>query len=240
MKFYRSALSNAAVILLLVLPAGARSGEIDVDAAGFPGKPLSSVNEKWLKGVLGKKYDFVVLLMGTNDACNSKALAEGSSFKNALDLVVRTVLSQNCRLLLVTVPPCNESCLFERHARTAFGEMPPNERIKKINSVIADAARKRALPLADFHAVAIKYGTAGRDSLLRIPENSGTSDGIHLTEAGYEKLARCIALKIGTSGPMPKRILCLGDSLTYGVGMKDPSKTYPAQLKRILNRSQER
>ena len=212
--------------------------EVQVFVRSVPGKTFVSLNETWIRNALEVKPDVAVMLFGTNDSCNSKVLSSPEAFLKTLDLVAKQILGAQCKLILVTIPPCNETCLFQRHDKEVFGEKLPNERILQFNAILKKAAESKKLPLADFHAVVVKRGCKGKRSLLRIPENSGVADGIHLTEEGYAALAKCVADTIRQAGYFPEKILCIGDSLTYGVGSRDAGKisgtTYPGQLKKYL------
>ena len=212
--------------------------KVQVFVKAVPGKAFVSLNEKWIRNALEVKPDVTVMLFGTNDSCNSKVLSTPEAFLKTLDLVVKEISGAQSRLILVTIPPCNEACLFLRHGKEAFGKKLPNERILRFNAILKKAAESKKLPLADFHAVVVKRGCKGKQSLLRIPENSGVADGIHLTEEGYAALAKCVADTIRQAGYFPEKILCIGDSLTYGVGSRDAGKisgtTYPGQLKKYL------
>ena len=221
--------------LLPLVSSAAPAEKTEVIAKGFPGKPMKSINKTFLNKILQEKYDLVVVLFGTNDACNSRALASEEAFKKSLVLTVDLIRTQKCKVILTTVPPCNEECLFKRHKKEKFGNVSPNVRIKNFNRILSEVAKEKKVPLADFYSVAAKYGTSGKNSLLQIPANNGGDDGIHLTAAGYEMLARCIASTIRQAGYTPRKVLCLGDSLTYGIGVKSAEQTYPVKLEQILN-----
>ena len=214
---------------------------VEVTAKGIPGKTLVSVSESWLDNVLQEQPDLVIMLYGTNDACNSRVLSTPEEYEVRLKAVVRTICSRS-KLVVVTIPPCNESCLFRRHKASAYGTMPPNERIRKFNAIIEKTANEYKIPVADFYSVAMKQGCEGKQSYLRLPENSGDADGIHLTDEGYAALAKTVFEAISKAGLQPKKILCIGDSITYGIGTKTAGtvtgNTYPAVLKRILDNTQ--
>ena len=214
---------------------------VEVTAKGIPGKTLVSVGESWLDGVLQETPDLVIMLYGTNDACNSRVLSTPEEYEVRLKAVVRTICNRS-KLIVVTIPPCNESCLFRRHEASAYGTMPPNERIRRFNAIIEKNAKENKIPVADFYSVAMKQGCEGKQSYLRLPENSGDADGIHLTDEGYAALAGTVCEAIRKAGFQPKKVLCLGDSITYGIGTKTAGtvsgNTYPAILKRLLNGTQ--
>ena len=216
--------------------------DVDVTAKGIPGKTLLSVSESWLDTVLQGQPDLVIMLYGTNDACNSRVLSSPEEFEAKLKTVMRAICSRS-KLVVVTIPPCNETCLFRRHEARAYGTMSPNERIRRFNAIIEKTEKENKIALADFYSVALKQGCEGKQSYLRLPENSGDADGIHLTDAGYAALAETVCEAIRKAGLQPKRVLCIGDSITYGIGTKTAGtvsgSTYPAILKRILNGTKE-
>ena len=214
---------------------------VEVTAKGIPGKTLVSVSESWLDNVLQEQPDLVVMLYGTNDACNSRVLSTPEEYEARLKAVVRTICNRS-KLIVVTIPPCNETCLFKRHKASAYGTMPPNERIRKFNAIIERIAKENKIPLADFYSVVAKHGCEGKQSYLRLPENSGDADGIHLTDEGYAVLAETVYEALRKAGIQPKKVLCIGDSITYGIGTKTAGtvsgNTYPAILKRILENTE--
>ena len=215
---------------------------VEVTANGIPGKTLLSVSYSWLGTVLQGQPDLVIMLYGTNDACNSRVLSSPEEYEAKLKTVISTI-SDRSKLIVVTIPPCNETCLFKRHNVSAYGTLPPNERIRQFNAIIEKTAKESKIPFADFYSIVLKHGCEGKQSYLRLPENCGDADGIHLTDDGYAALAKTISETIRKAGFQPKKILCIGDSITYGVGTKTAGtvtgNTYPAILKRLLNGTKE-
>ena len=215
--------------------------KVEVTAKGIPGKTLLSVSESWLDNVLQGQPDLVIMLYGTNDACNSRVLSSPEEYEAKLKTVMRTICGRT-KLIVVTIPPCNETCLFKRHNSSAYGTMPPNERIRIFNDIIGRTAKGNNIPIADFYTVAVKYGCEGKQSYLRLPENCGDADGIHLTDEGYAALAETVYEAIRKAGLQPKKVLCIGDSITYGIGTKTAGtvtgNTYPAILKRRLDNTE--
>ena len=116
-----------------------------------------------------------------------------------------------------------------RHDPRAYGDRLPSQRVDDVNAGIEGIARERHLPLAGFHDALRLAG--GADAAM-------STDGVHLTAAGYALLARTVfaALPAGTDR---KTVVCLGDSLTYGIGVRaqgaaETAETYPAQLRALL------
>jgi lysophospholipase L1-like esterase len=88
-------------------------------------------------------------------------------------------------------------------------------------------AKEKKVRVADFAAVVA--GTAPQAGKLV------SADGVHLTSSGHKALAECFFLASEIKGPAT--IVCLGDSVTWGAGVKGSGtttgETYPAYLSRI-------
>jgi acyl-CoA thioesterase-1 len=67
-----------------------------------------------------------------------------------------------------------------------------------------------------------------------------STDGVHLTAKGYGLLATAVRSQLPKNLPGSATILCFGDSLTYGIGVRpanslsETAETYPAQLRALL------
>ena len=76
------------------------------------------------------------------------------------------------------------------------------------------------------------------DPFIRNEKNSHSKDGVHPTEIGYLLISNQIYKKITHKIKKRTRLICLGDSITYGVHVQgegtDTGDTYPAYLKQIL------
>ena len=216
----------------------AYAADTKVFSLGTPGMPVSILKDKRLQKALDLKPDLTVLLIGTNDTINSSSLTPLPEFEENYNRVVRRLLDSGSRVILVTVPPCNESLLYKRHQKEKFGSMSPNARILEANRIIKSIAEKNKLPLVDFHAEVMKQGTSGKDSLIRNPDNHGGLDGVHPTPAGYRRLAEMVFQAIRANRISAPRIVCLGDSITYGANVKGAGTvggdTYPGQLLLLL------
>lgn len=64
---------------------------------------------------------------------------------------------------------------------------------------------------------------------------------MHLTAKGYALLARTVRSSLPKHVTQDASVLCIGDSLTYGIGVRpaggttESDQTYPAVLQRFLN-----
>ncbi len=215
------------------------AADTEVFSLGTPGMPVSILKDERLQKALDLKPDLTVLLIGTNDMINSAVLTPLPEFKENYNRVVRRLLDSGSRVVAVTIPPCNEELLYKRHQPEKFGSMSPDTRIAEANKVIKNIAEQNKIPLADFHAEVMKKGTSGKDSLIRNPDNHGGLDGVHPTPEGYRKLAEMVFQTIKTNKIDARRIVCLGDSITYGVSVNGAGTvggdTYPGQLLLLLN-----
>ena len=188
------------------------------------------------------QYNPTILVIGygANDAVNSKAIISEAEFKkNLADIIavaekrgVKTIILNSCN-------PCIDTYLTERHKYK--DNVLPSELLKKYNKFIAEAAAENKVIFNDFHAAVMKKGGASgnRSSLIRNVANSKQKDGLHLTAEGAKLLAECVAEALDGKVKDNDRILCLGDSITYGAALSGAGtvtgETYPAWLKTMLN-----
>jgi lysophospholipase L1-like esterase len=186
------------------------------------------------------KPTIVVIGYGANDAVNSKAQVPASEFKANLAGMIAAARKRQVRIIVLnSCNPCIDSYLALRHKYS--GDLKPSERIKEYNKLIAETASEQNVIFNDFHAAVMKNGGASGDraSLIRNTANSKVKDGLHLTAEGAKLLAETVAEALDGKVKNGDRILCLGDSITYGAGLSGggtvTGQTYPAWLKTVLN-----
>ncbi|MNY53777.1 GDSL-like Lipase/Acylhydrolase [compost metagenome] len=79
------------------------------------------------------------------------------------------------------------------------------------------------------------------NSLILNQKNFGKEDGVHPTKQGYQLIAETVYgyLKKNRLLKRGKKIICFGDSITYGAYMSGEGTsngdTYPAFLSRLIN-----
>ena len=130
--------------------------------------------------------------------------------------------------------------LLETYPATLEHKYSPEERLIMLNNVIRDVAAERGIELVDLYKL-IDPVDESAESLLLNEANSNRRDGMHFTGAGNRVVAENVCTCIRKYYPEARRIVCLGDSLTYGVYM--PGKgtaeidalTYPGILNKLLN-----
>ena len=193
-----------------------------------------------LDSVLEKEADLVVLLVGTNDMLNSGNAVSLPEYRANLARLVKRVEASGSRAVLITVPPCHEPYLLSRHAPAFYRPEGPNEKVKKVNGFLREFAVEKHLPLVDLYQLLTAIGQIGiePESLLRNEANSGKPDGVHPTADGYRLMALAVYETIRHHRLPHGRVVCLGDSITFGAGMPGAGtadgSTYPAFLKRAV------
>ena len=200
---------------------------------GFPGENTAELDAR-LDGLLDQlKPHFVVLFAGANDALNEKKFLAAEETERHLQAMARRIKKRGARILMVTVHDPDLSRLMARHRPEAYGDTPPLERIAMVNDGIRRTAQMEHAQLVPFDAVLRKAGGANAEL---------SSDGVHLTARGYGILASAVRDQLPKQLPANATILCFGDSLTYGIGVRPPNhsseteNTYPAQLRVLLSK----
>jgi lysophospholipase L1-like esterase len=78
----------------------------------------------------------------------------------------------------------------------------------------------------------------GAGCVLRNEANSKSADGVHPTATGYRLIATAVFEAIQAARLPHTKIVCFGDSITFGANMDGAGKvegdTYPGYLARLL------
>lgn len=207
--------------------------------AGIGGNTTTEMLARLQRDVIDHRPDLVVLMAGTNDCCNSGKLADPAVTAANYAALADAILT-SARLVLVTPPANFQPYLDTRHPREAYGGLPAVERMRQARAALLALAERRGLPLVDMFAITAGAGLIGEDprSWMVNPANGGKTDGVHPTSDGYRGIAAAIAAVVLMQQPRPQRIVCLGDSITFGQGVPGQGtatgETYPAWLANIL------
>ena len=201
---------------LFCLPSNTSAAE--VINAGVGGNRSSQLLKRLDRDVLAHKPSVVVMMVGTNDRLNSGGFINIKDYQKNVNTLIDKIEGSGARVILMTPPPCIPELLFSRHDPKKFTDQSPNERMQEVRSVLLDISKKRKIPLVDFHHDLIEHKLAenNKTSVLRNPTNSGIKDGVHLTPAGYQRLAKLVAEKLAAEKLDTTKIVCFGDSLTKG------------------------
>jgi lysophospholipase L1-like esterase len=199
--------------------------------AGVPGE--SSREIAFRLGALLDEYkpQYVVIFAGMNDAVNDRKFLSPQQTAEAVTAMVVKAQTAHAKVILVTVHQPDDGRLLERHSPESYHGIPPEQRIQGVNRELSSISRDHKVPLADFYNALKKAGG---------PNSSLSTDGVHLTAKGYHLLAVTIRGAFAENIDPHATVLCVGDSLTYGIGVRkqggapEGDETYPAQLQSLL------
>ncbi len=188
---------------------------------------------------LGAQY--AVVYLGMNDALNSRKLQNPELYEANLRALVGLLRQHGARTVaLVTIHPVIEVYVSARHPRH-----PRKDDLQAwlagYDQIVRKVAASEGCLLVDLRALVEREGgaTISGKSLLRCEQNGGGKDGVHLTAAGYARLGKLVFETMGHQVKAGERVVCFGDSLTYGSGVKGAGGTegesYPAVLQRCFN-----
>ncbi len=185
--------------------------------------------------------DLVILMIGANDTIESTDLVPLEEYGGNLSRLVNIIQEVGSAVILLTLPLCYEPYLYTRHSPDSYGELSPNTRIRAANQLIHQLAAEMACPVVDIGYYFDKVGRVGETelSLVMNPMNSGDTDGVHPTAEGYRLIASLIHHYMQSKSLRFAKIMCLGDSITFGARVPGEGTTeglsYPAQLQALLN-----
>jgi acyl-CoA thioesterase-1 len=215
---------------LTLLMAATMHGQAHVVNAGFGGRNTAELENRFAQELAEAKPAYVVLFAGTNDALNDAKFLTPPETKAHLTAMVRQAQAAGAAVVLVTVHDPDLTRLLKRHRPEAYGNVPPLERVVRVNAVIEEVARENHTAVVPFHDILQQAGGASAEL---------STDGVHLTAKGYGILAAAVRSKLPQQISPNVSILCMGDSLTYGIGVRpdgtpETAETYPAQLSALL------
>lgn len=231
-------------ILAILAAAGSVHAQFEVINRGMRGYSVGKVADAWPK-VLRESMnpDVVVLIVGTNDMINSEYLTPLDTFRDRYDSLVDELMKSSKHVIVGTLPPCVEDHLFRRHKRELYQGESPNERIRQANTIIKEIASQKGIPVVDLDLI-FAPGTweeGNPQGLLTTMAASGRPDGVHPNEPGSRKIGEAVAERVKSLGMTGGKIICLGDSITYGGGLPGAGSiegaTYPAVVMQLLNGS---
>lgn len=232
------------VAILSGLPA-AGGGEaphvqVRVINAGRPGDTTRDLLARLDRDVLARTPSLVVLMVGTNDALNHAKAVPVREYARNLTALVERLRKAGCRALLTTIPPCIPQYVLERHPAAFFGKSGPQGAVVRYNAVVREVSVQQQVPLVDVYRIFERTGNVGpaRESLIRNVANSGARDGVHPTAEGCRVIAAAIYQAVCDHHLPANLVVCLGDSITFGVHLKGAGSVrgqpWPARLARLL------
>lgn len=184
------------------------------------------------KDCLAHKPDMTLLMIGTNDM-HSKKFVSFSEYEKNLREIIKRILAAKSQIMLMTILPLHEPYLFTRHDASFYEPDGVKKKLDERNQLIRKIADEYQLHFLDTHHVFTSIGDVGEGptSLIQNVINSKKTDGLHPTPEGYRTMAVAIYEALIRTKASYKRLVCFGDSITFGGGGET---SYPAYLKRLL------
>jgi len=204
---------------------------VEVFNSGIQGNNTQRLLNRLDIDCLNLNPDLVILMVGTNDFLSETKYLAPSVYESNLDSLVKQIISNSC-LILMTIPPVNSEYFYSRHPKEFCADV--EERIVECNNIIYKVAKKYKVKVIDVWDYFNSIGdVADRNSLFRNMLNCGEKDGVHLTVFGNKVLATIVYSFIKENNYGFKRIVCFGDSITYGAKV-NRNQTYPAYLSELV------
>lgn len=205
--------------------------------AGIPGNNSEDILER-LNEIIAFKPDVVLLMVGTNDVLNSAKAVSYDKYESNVATIVEHLSACGAIPVLMTILPCLDSYVIERHPPTFFEEERPSRKIQNANHILKRLAISRHLSLIDLYH---QFGEVNEQKtcLLRNEANSEDRDGVHPTPDGYRIIAQMARRFLSENQLEFNTLLCLGDSITYGVKVEgagtDHGTCYPGWLRKSFD-----
>ena len=215
----------------------------DVIHAGYPGDNTRAMLKRMEKDVFSHSPTAVTLQCGTNDSVNPRAFVPIDEFSgNLTELISRIKNETNAEILLIAPPPCISSEVVIRYKfPDEYKNTDLNIKLKEYVDRMGNTATENKIPFINLFTLFSGKKRIGltQDSLIRNKLNSGIEDGAHPTEEGYLLIGKTVYNNLITEGFDCTRLVCFGDSLTFGYpygGMGTlEGNNFPAAVSRLLN-----
>jgi len=188
--------------------------------------------------------NLVILMIGTNDwrypvAGNRRTPAQ---YQANLVTIVQSLKANGSQVLLMSMPPIINAesdyvCPFYSQASGCDANATGDQFRAKVPLV----ATSESVMFLDMNQKFIDIGqpTYAIDSYMENALNSSSTDGVHPRPIGALFIAQKINEYLVSNNLHYSKIVCVGDSITYGDGLTGggtaTGQTYPAQLKILLN-----
>ena len=194
---------------------------------------------RFLPTIFDADPKLLILMIGTNDVVYKKKWQTPEQYAVHYRKICEQLKARGCKVILCTIPPCVENVANVHIQANKAEKAQLNTRILRMNDYIRSFGKEFGFAVYDYHKV-FTGDLESKASLMRVPANCGSRDGIHPNEAGYKLLAAELKKIIDENNYPKEGIVCVGDSITYGAHMKLQGSvfgdTYPAELLRLLEK----
>jgi lysophospholipase L1-like esterase len=221
------------------------SDEIQVVNAGKGGNSSQDMLKRIDKDVISHRPDVVVLMVGANDMLWDRKFLSFDDYEDNIEQIIVKLKAVKSDIILLSSPPCVESLLFSRHSKDDFKGTSPNKKLIKAREIVKRIALENELPFVDINRIFDSIGNIGKskECLLRNEANCGSADGVHATVEGYKIIATAVYQSMMDNDVTGARVVCFGDSITYGASMEGAGtatgQTYPAFLAKLLSKASD-
>jgi lysophospholipase L1-like esterase len=211
----------------LAAQAPVRTPRFTVLNKGSLGQNSESGRTKLAADVLQLKPDVVLIYIGMNDVINDRFFTTLDRYVENMAWMIDEARQAGIKPVICTMHHCVETNIYKHHAREKFGDETPNTKMDRYNAALRKLATEQHIGLADYDAT----------TRQRALDDYLSSDGVHLSPAGNRLLAKTFFDIIASHLRGQEKIVCYGDSLTYGFGNKGAGtaegETYPAMLAKL-------
>lgn len=203
--------------------------------AGIPGNNTQDLLNRLDKDCLAHRPALTILMAGTNDSLNHAKYLPADVYKENMIQLLQRISNSGSKVLLMTLLPFYSPYVLSRHPAAFFATESPEEKRMALNNIIKEIAAAAQTSLLDMGSLFERIGNIGTEPgcLLLNEANSPKKDGVHPTPDGYRVIALAVYDYIMYNNLPTGRIVCFGDSITWGDGSLDKA-SYPAYLKRLI------
>ena len=207
---------------------------IEVINEGIPSNNTYDLTQR-IADVTQHNPDLTIIMIGANDCLNTSQWLSLTDYQTNLQTCVDAIILNGSDVLLAYTPPTvSEQKKLQNDYTPMYGDESTLDLNVKLNEYRAKMDLIALNTVGCSIADTLAPFTANNDpnelitSYLRNPLNAGgAEDYVHPTNNGQESIA--IALNPLCSGYT--KIVCFGDSITYGVG----ATSYSIKLSELLN-----
>lgn len=230
--------------LLILLQLGNNSfAQRVVINKGVAGNNTNDLLKRFNEDVLAQSPDLVIMMAGTNDMVNSKKMLSYHQYRENYAEIVKKLTAGKIKVVLMSSLPVDTGYLFQRHQKQLY-KQDPNVRMDSVRKITKQLAKVNNQYFIDMNKAFKSVNSPNRtkESLIINEANMHIADGLHPTAEGYQYMATIIYKFLKKQCLLKKdmKIICFGDSITYGSYMKGAGTvtgdTYPSVLQTLLNK----
>lgn len=184
------------------------------------------------KDVFAHQPNGIILMVGTNDSLNGGNLVPIDQYKKNLLELTKTIKNKGLFLLLLTPTMVDDDvAAFPNKLNKSCSEILTDFRLKVI-----EVATETQTAYLDLFELFKQKGDL--KAFLMNQKNSGRNDGVHPTAKGYTFIANAICEKLKEVNAPLDKLVCFGDSITFGYLVQgeglETGESYPAVLNQLL------